>query len=334
MSKKIIQILLNIVKVLALPVAFYLIFLILAKIFSGGQFGSLNSILTICQQAMRNCCIAMAMACNMLNNRWDFSIGFMVVATEIICANIVNALGLGLIPMLIVFILVGLAFGMVNATAYMLLKVPSIVTSVGLMMIYESLTYIVNGGLGGSISGNLLLFGSSPWVYIIGVFAMLVFYLLFTKRKFGYHVRALGGAQLIANNVGIKERKNVIGCYLLCGFMVAIAAIMNLSATGKIVADSTFNNAMGLMFEAFAPVFIGRYLSKYTNLAIGIFVGSFTIRIINTGLLSLGLPAAMQNVGIGLFLLAFIAITTNQGNLDRWRYNRSVLMERQKLNKE
>ena len=66
------------------------------------------------------------------------------------------------------------------------------------------------------------------------------------------------------------------------------------------------------MFEAIPPVFIGFFLMKYTNLTTGVIIGTLTMKLLTAGMLAVGIPSAMQNVGVGLFLLIFMVITHNQ----------------------
>ena len=158
----------------------------------------------------------------------------------------------------------------------------------------------------------MLRLSMSPYVFIIGISAMLVFYILFTHTKFGYNVQSLASGQSLAVNTGINEKRNVIGCYLMCGFFVGIAGAIHVAMTGNLQAPAQFNGSMFIMFQAFPPVFIGFYLMRYTNLMVGVAFGAFTMQFLTTGMLALGIPSAMQDIGIGLFLMLFVAFTSNQ----------------------
>ena len=185
---------------------------------------------------------------------------------------------------------------------------------------------VVNGGAGAQLSGlNYTLFGRSPWIYILAAATILVFLLIYTFTKFGYNVRSLGNNQQIANNIGVNEPKNVILSYLLCGVILGIAAVVNVGLSGKIEASSTFNNNTGMMFQAFPAVFIGLYLSRYTNFAFGIFIGAFCIKMMTAGVVALGLPSAVQDIGVGAFLFFFIALTTNQGRFLDWSARKTAM---------
>lgn len=316
----------NLFKALILPVAMLLLFVVLSQFIGKSEFGSWASIKVIAQQTMMGSCIALAMTCNMINNRWDFSVGLMLVLTSIIAAPIALALNIGAAGLVICSIVVAVILSFINAGTYLLIKVPTLVISIGLMIAYESVALVWAGGKGARITdSSMLLFGRSPWVFCIGLVAALIFYLLYSKSVFGYNVRTLAGNQALGVSTGINEVRNLLGCYLVCGLLLGVAATINLSAAGTIPSAIRYNGAMGIMFEAFPAVFIGLYLSRYTNLTFGVMIGTFTMKLLTAGMLSLGVPAAMQSVGIGVFLVIFMAITSNQAKLGEFRNNRKRL---------
>ncbi|MCD8002029.1 MAG: ABC transporter permease [Oscillospiraceae bacterium] len=314
----------NTVKSLLLPAGMFLLMLLLTQFFGRGQFATGSSMISILRNTMLGSCISLAMACNMLNGRWDFSIGMMVILVPVLAMPIVDWLNIGIPGLLLVCIVIGLLLGLLNAAAYLLIRVPSIVTSLGLMTIYESVITVYNGGGGARISDSrMLALGQAPWVFILAVTAFLIFFVLFTFTKFGYHVRALAASQALAVNGGIRERGNVLGCYLLCGFLAGVAGIIYVTMTGILLADMRQNGSSTIMFQAFPPVFIGFFLMKYTNLTAGIIIGTFTMKLLLAGMLAIGISSTLQDVGVGVFLLVFIAFTSNQSKFQEARKARA-----------
>lgn len=304
----------NIVKSLLLPAGMFLGLFILTRFIGRGQFGTVDNLLSVLRNTMLGSCISLAMACNLLNGRWDFSIGMMVILCPVLAMPIVDKLNIGIPGLLIVCIVIGLLLGLLNGVTYLVIRVPAIVTSLGFYVIYESVITVYNGGSGARIRDfSMLKLAQFPYIFIVAGVGFAVFYVLFTHTRFGYNVRALAKSQALAVNSGINERRNVIGCYLLCGFLVAIAGIIYVCMTGTLLADMRQNGSSTIMFEAIPPVFIGFFLMKYTNLTAGVIIGTLTMKLLTAGMLAMGIPSAMQNVGVGLFLLAFIAFTSNQG---------------------
>lgn len=303
-------------KALILPAAMFALIFILTRFIGQGQFLTWGNMQNIIKNTLLSSCISLAMACNMLNHRWDFSVGMMVILVPVLATPIVEKLNMGIPGFIVVCLVIGLLLGTLNGVTYMIFKVPAIVTSLGFYVIYESVITVYNGGIGAKVyNTEILSLAKFPWIIILALFGFLVFYVLFTHTKFGYNCRALANAQRLSVNNGINERKNIIGCYLMMGFLIAIAGMIYLSMTGTIVADMRENGSSTIMFEAFPPVFIGFYLMRYTNLATGVFLGTLTMKILISGMLALGVPATLQNVGTGLFLLIFIAFTSNQARM-------------------
>ena len=322
-------------KTLIWPVAIFVVFFALIRIFNpSSAFGNLTSLNSICIQGILSALIAMAMTCNMLNDRWDFSMGIICVTTSFIVSPIVTQFKLGSWGLLILCIVVCVILCMINAELYLLIRVPMLVISIGLLMVYETLNRVINDGKGAKLAGNVYtLFGKAPWIYILAFVVFMVFLIIFTYTKFGYNVRALGNNQAIANNIGVNETKSVVLSYILCGVILGVAACVNASMKGNIEASSTFNNNMGMMFTAFPAVFIGLYLYRYTNITWGIFIGAVCISMMKAGVLALGLPSAVQDIGVGAFLFFFIALTTNQGRFLDWSARRAAMKmaKRQKV---
>ena len=314
-------------KTLIWPVAIFVVFFVLIRIFNpDSAFGNLNSLNSICLQGILSALIAMAMTCNMLNDRWDFSMGIICVTTSFIASPIVTKFGLGSWGVLLLCIVISTILCLINAGLYLLIRVPMLVISIGLLMVYETLNRVINDGKGAALAGKVYtLFGRAPWAYVLAFVAFMLFLVIFTYTKFGYNVRSLGNNQAIANNIGVNETKNVILSYILCGVLLGIASCVNVSMKGNVEASSTFNNNMGMMFTAFPAVFIGLYLYRYTNITWGIFIGAVCISMMKAGVLALGLPSAVQDIGVGAFLFFFIALTTNQGRFLDYSARRAAM---------
>jgi len=303
----------NIVKSLLLPAGMFLALWILTRFIGQGQFGTWDSTVAIIRNTMLGSCISLAMACNLLNGRWDFSIGMMVILCPVLAMPLVETLDIGVFGLISVCVVIGLLLGLLSGVAYLVIRVPSIVTSLGFYVIYESVITVWRGGSGARIKDfSMLQLAQFPYIVFVAGAGFILFYVLFTHTRFGYNVRSLAKSQALAVNSGIHERRNVLGCYLLCGFFVALAGIIYVCMSGTILADMRQNGSSTLMFEAIPPVFIGFFLMKYTNLTVGVIIGTLTMKLLTAGMLAMGIPSAMQNVGVGLFLLVFIAFTNNQ----------------------
>ena len=211
------------------------------------------------------------------------------------------------------FILIActIVLSMVMFVLFNFLRIPSMVTGLGVLMMYETLSALLFNGGGVAIRGDISILGRSPYIFIVFIVGGLIIWTLNNKTKFGYNVRALGYGTAIAQNIGVNLTKTRFFSFLLEGVMLGLASTVSLSMTGN--AAATLNMATTSMgFDAIMGVFIGQYLAKYCDITIGIALGAFTMKMLGSGLLAFGLSSTLQQVATGLFLLLFIGISQNQ----------------------
>jgi ribose transport system permease protein len=171
---------------------------------------------------------------------------------------------------------------------------------------------------------NVLVFARQPylWILLLVVLGVCTYFLYLTR--FGYNYRALANGQKIALDTGINEKVNAVICYMLSGALVAVAAAIFLSKYGTISPESGLASSSYFM-GAFLPIFIGGFISRYSNLVIGVTVGSFTQAMLSSGLVSLGLSNSLQTLINGVFVMAFLIFTTNSYKLQLQKMYRSKL---------
>ena len=170
--------------------------------------------------------------------------------------------------------------------------------------------------------------GHMPWNFIIFAFMFVLFYLVFNHSTFGYHVRAIGGNQLIAKNSGINTRRNAFFSYLISGFYLGVAALLKLSTQGSI-DTAMYMSSTNIIFNCMLSIYIGFAIEKYCNIVIGIFIGNIIMNMMASGLLSIGLSASLQDVASGAVLLCIMLYTYNNqhvlDSLARFRLRNSIL---------
>lgn len=69
-------------------------------------------------------------------------------------------------------------------------------------------------------------------------------------------------------------------------------------------------------------VLVGLYLSRFSNMALGIFAGTISMSVFSKGLTAYGLPGSLNNIILGVFIVVFMGITTN------WTYLTGKLKRR------
>lgn len=327
MSKKTKKIIGDILQVIVWPVGVYLVFFILCRVFHAGAFGSLSSIRMVLIQAVPATLIAWAMSANLTSKRWDFSVGNMMIVTCLAGVPLAQMLNLGPFGLLVSVTLFGVLFGLVNGALYITIRIPTLLLSVGMMKVYECVGYLIRDGKPAEVQGSMKMFGMVPGCFIILAVMGLVYYFLYYRSSFGKNYFALRDGQAIAVNNHVNEVKNAILCYAVMGLFIGMAGVVYSGISGIVESSPTQNNSMNMMMTAFAPIFMGRYLSRHVNMTVGIFVGAVTMKLLTSGIVAVGMPSPMQNVGNGAFLILFMAISANQDRINDWNARRKMAAE-------
>jgi len=249
---------------------------------------------------------------------WDFSAGGVVAVASIVGGGIAKMTGTGIPGMIIFCIIVGVIMSACTGLLYNFMKVPSLVLTIGLVLVYETIPFFVFDGAGVLISGKMTNLALSPYCFIVLAVMFTIFYIVFNYTPFGHNVRALGNGQLIARNAGLDPWKTKLYSFIFGGIYLGMAAVMNLSINGMVKPEGNMAS-VSLVFDSMMGIFIGFFLSRYCNMAIGVTIGTFTMKMLNTGLISVGFSTTIREITTGLFLLIILGISSNQGKISEWR---------------
>lgn len=309
---KILKGLRNLVSLVALPVVVYVFFFILCKIRGASGFGVGTDLVVMIRTTIYTGFIALAVSFNLTSGRFDFAVGATLVLSVILGANTAIALGLGPVPMLLLCLLFGAILGGLGGIMYVLLRIPPMVVSLGVAMIYEAIGFNVNGGAGAKLIGrnDLLIWSSSPYIYILCICVVAVLVILLNYTQFGYDTNTLRSGQEIAVNIGINEKKNTVICYIIAGALLGGAGVINLSILGTMQPELGLSS-ISYIQNAFLPMFIGGMLAKYADRNVGVIMGALTQSIITAAFGKLGVSSSWQTILNGIIVLVFFAYSFN-----------------------
>ena len=288
--------------VIAIPVVVYLIF----YLFQPNRFGSLQGIYIMLQQAFIPSILAWGLAFILTMGLYDFSIGGVLVLAAIIGAD--YGARFGFVGLIFGCLLIAIILELINCVAYIYLKIPSMIVTIGLLMIYETLGNLYKGGLGTTLPYELGFFGRAPYNLLIGITTFIIAYLIYNTTRYGIQIKSIGSSEIIAKSMGVNINKMKIMGFLICGIFVGIASIVTVSYGGIIMPQIGMNSLLRI-FTPLMGCFIGIALKKYCNMIIGIFVGELILVMILTGLITIGVDTTFQQVIMGTFLLIIAGIT-------------------------
>lgn len=315
MSSKIKNIGMRIVMTLAIPVVVYIFLKIVCTLFGDPSFGVGSDLQTITYTAIYTTMIALAMSYNMFSGRFDFAVGATISLSAILGGNIAKDNGFGALGLLLITILIAMILGLISGLVYVTLSLPPMITSMGLAMIYEAVGLMYNKSKGIRMTGSSsLIFARQQWLWILLIAVVIISTFIFEYTRFGYNRSAIASGQKIAVDIGIREKRNAVGCWVAAGALLGVAAVIYLSKYGYISPEAGLSSSSYFM-GAFLPLFIGGAIARYSNSTIGIVIGAFTSAMISSGFVKLGFNSSMQTVMNGACVMLLLVYTSNSYKL-------------------
>lgn len=279
------------------------------KIITPDNFGSPKNMLSYFEASLLAAVGAVGFYFVMVMGMFDFSIGANIMLSAIVGCVFANRFGLGYFGLVIGAILTGAIVGLLNGAFYVKLRIPSMIVTTGLALIYESVANFIAGGVEQTLPSDLRAFGQMPGNLILAVIAFAVAYLLLNYTRIGTYTYAIGSNEFVAKNMGIKVNKYKVLAFIISGAFLGVMAVLTISYGSSMVAVT----GMASMSRNFVPTmgcFFGLAFKKYGMPIPAIIIGEFVINIIFFGFIALGAPTAVQDVITGLALLIIVMLTT------------------------
>ena len=223
---------------------------------------------------------------------------------------------IGVVPSMAMSVLLGAAFGLINAVLTTRLKINSFITTLGTMTIAEGLGYIfVDGHTVFNIKKEFLLLGKmkiasiSIYVYF-WIFAAIVIIAILKYTSFGVKLYSTGGNASASRLSGIHTDRIIGSSYIISGLLCGIVGILYTSrlSVGDPSVSGTFNT------DSITAVVIGGTSmaggeGSLFNVCLGVLILGMLSNFMNT----IGVPSALH-VGLkGCILIATVLLNIYQG---------------------
>jgi len=287
---------------LVLAVFFWGVF----KILTPQNFGSWENLFSYMQTSLMYSVGACGFYFIIIMGLFDFSLGANIVLSGILAC--IFSYQFGYFGLIIAPIICGTLIGLINGFLYTRLKIPSIIVTIGLLLIYESLGSVIAGGKVQILDKQYQIFGSSPANILLAFFVFFLASVLLKYTKIGTYTYAIGSNEFIAKSMGINVNKYKIIAFMLLGFFAGVMSILAVSY-GTSMAAATGMATMSRNFTPIMGCFFGVAFKKYGSPILAIVIGEFIITIIFNGFVAIGAPTTIQNVVTGAALLIIVALT-------------------------
>lgn len=246
----------------------------------------------------------------------DFSIGPVMFCAALISGYQLTTRGWPLALCLVLCILVGTAFGVLNGLLVTYGGLPSFITSMASMMIAKGLGSVftktqsvswpqvadANGwyrNLVGIKVGNTEV----PTGLIFLILGAIICAIILNKTKIGRYILCIGSNREAVRLSGVNTKKWETLAYIICGTLAGIAAIFYVAKNTTVLPGlgDTFNN------EAIAGCVMGGTSMTGGVASIGgTLIGVLIIALLQEGIMAMGFQINYQYIITGLIVLVVV----------------------------
>jgi ribose transport system permease protein len=253
--------------------------------------------------------ITMGMAILLVSANFDLSIGGIAVLASVVIAKVANAEGMAV--GIVVGISLAVLLGVLNGLIVTILRVNSLVATLGTGLVYAGLALLVSKNTAISTESTSLsdfmstkLLGvSTPAYLFVLIIAVSAWYLHVTVA--GQQTFAVGGNAEAARYAGVRVGLIRFIPFLLTGLFAGVASVILTGLLGGGVPTAAA--AWPLQVVAAAVVGGVSIAGGRGTIAMAV-LGVLLIGVINNGLNLLNYDAAYQNIATGAILVAAVAI--------------------------
>ena len=308
---------LDLQKLLA-PVVLVILYIVFSLV--GTNFFTVDTLKNILEASYYIGFMAFGVTFIIITGGIDLSLGTVMMCAALLGGYAFNN-GCPMILSLLIVILVGVVFGLINGLLIAKVKLPPFIATLGTQMISMGIGSILTkvqsqnwptatAEIGGWFKPTFIraeVFGikgfpvGALWLAAFFVIAALILH----KTKFGRYMYAIGSNEEAARLSGINTSNWKVATYILSGFFVGMAGIMYAGAYTTI----TPGTGTGLEMHGITGVIIGgTSMAGGSGTMVGTLIGVFIMSVLKTGLSACGLQAPWQTFLTGLVVIGAVVL--------------------------
>lgn len=312
------------------PLVIFLVVLIITRSKGVSYFGfTWEMWRTVLVNTSSTAVAALAIWLQIKNGRFDFSGGSVMVLAAIVGGNLAIRLNLSPVLYLVLCVAMGALLSTVTGIVYVVGRLPIMICTIGMALVYESVTYLIFDAQGLNMLSDtrLTVFGRMPLILVPILLALAIFLVYCCLTVPGQRAKLLSNNQQAAVNIGVKENKNVLQTFLVCGLLLGLASAIY--GSNNTVAPQAGLSTANTLFANIIPAYMGLFIGAMSADAIGVLVASLGMAILNYGLSCIGLGAGgWQSIIVGIFMLSFYTL---MAQVPLWR---AAAAKRKRLHSE
>ena len=286
--------------------------------FVGNNFFSIDTAKNILESSYYIGLMAFGVTFIIITGGIDLSLGTVMMCSALLGAYTFKS-GWPLLISVILTVLVGVVFGILNGTMIAKLKLPPFIATLGTQYVSMGIGSIITkvqsqtwptataevGGWFKKVFIRAELFGIKG--FPVGAFWLIGFFvvaaLILHKTKFGRYTYAIGSNEEAARLSGINVDNWKIAVYTLSGFFIGMSGLLYAAAYTTITPGTGNGQEMNGIT---AVVIGGTSMSGGSGTMAGTLIGVFVMSVLKTGLSACGLQAPWQTFFTGVVVIAAV----------------------------
>jgi len=249
---------------------------------------------------------------------FDLSVGSLVGAQVVLAALLIDGEEARTWPVILLMLAIGAGVGLVNGLITTLLKVPSIITTLGMMLVlFGAIRLLTGGAPTGKLSDGFRVLGNKgiiiesvgvvPWALFI-VIAVGVGAVFLMRSSFGRTLVAVGDNEKAAGFAGTRVWWVRTAAFVLSGLSATVAGILVGGYAGL-----TSQVGDGMEFVAITAVVLGGVvLGGGRGAVLAAMAGALTVESLFTLFTQLEVSSTLRPTAQGLIIIAAVAYASRE----------------------
>ena len=286
------------------------------------SFVSPKNFINILAQASTRIIMACGAAGLIILGGTDLSAGRVLGLTSLIAASLLQSTtyasrmypDLPQLPLwlpLIIVIVVGGIFGLINGFGVAVLKVHAFIITLGTQLVAYGIALIYQQQQAGGaqpIANCTVNFTKDiqiPYVVFYAIVVCVIMWIIWNKTQLGKNMYAIGGNIEAAEVSGVNIVKNILIIFLISGILYGLAGYLEAARVGS----TTSNTGLNYDLDAISASVIGGVsFSGGIGTIPGVIIGAIILQFINYGLAYVGVNPNYQYIIKGLIIILAVAI--------------------------
>jgi ribose transport system ATP-binding protein len=271
--------------------------------------------------------VTLGQTCALIVGGFDVSVAALMTFCVVVASYTMSfdTSGWALFPGALVLVAVGLATGIFNAVLICVLKLPSIIATLGTFSILEGASLLLRDHPEGpisqdAVSGLTKSVDFVPIAFIVVVVLAILGDVLLYRTRTGLALRAVGLDEASSRRLGMATGRTVFLAFVVCSLMASLAGLYLAAQVqiGSPLVDISFS------LESIAcAVLGGASLAGGRGSFVGALLAAFFLSLIDNILPLFQQPTEYAQITIGVLILLALVLYQSPELLARFRTSRA-----------